>query len=148
MLRTWSQAGSIRVFLLMLIFSMHIFPAVPAQESGRFQERPADPKALLRSARTICVNTRSSRMSGEALERELLKLPELSTWEISIVRKPEDADLWLEVTRKKWTTRFTLTLVDPHTRNLLAAAEASSLGGEIEPKLAAHFVRIIKAARN
>ncbi len=107
----------------------------------------ADPYAVLRTASKIFVQAKSDFMDREALERELLNRADFSEWGMVVTRNREDANLVVEITRKKFTTRFTIRLVDPRTSHVLAAEEASSLGGEIEPKLADRFVKLIKAAR-
>lgn len=120
---------------------------LPVVSGQTITQRQTDSDSLLQTARRLYIFQRSTFMNREAFERELLKRPECKEWEMVIVRNPEEADLVLEVTRKKWTTRFTLSLVNPANNNLIASQEASSLGGEIEPKLAERFVRMIKTAR-
>jgi hypothetical protein len=121
---------------------------------GRRQERgaPAAGRSretgppLLCTARIIYVHVRTNYMNGEALERELLKRPELRRWGMAVTRKKEEAELIIEVTRKRYTTRFSISVVDADTDLVIASDSASSIGGTVEPKLAARFVRQVKAA--
>lgn len=102
---------------------------------------------VIRSAETIFIEAHSERMSCSAFERELLKIPEFAAWGLTITRQKENADLIVEVYRKKWTTRFTIIVIDPKTKTALASCEETSLGGEIEPKLAACPMKILHSAK-
>ncbi len=106
------------------------------------------PEAVIRAARTIFIHVQSEFFDREALERELLNQPDFRRWGLVITTNREDADLIAEVTRKKLTTRFTIRLIDAQTRHVLVAAEASSLGGEIEPHLARNLVKRLKPYRD
>jgi hypothetical protein len=102
----------------------------------------------LRSARAIFIEAHSGFMNAQTFEREFMKLPEFDAWGLSLVRKKEAADLIVEVYRKKWTTRFTITVMTPDATEILASCEESSLGGEIEPKLAQCLVKILRKAKS
>ncbi|HEX4946112.1 MAG TPA: hypothetical protein VFZ34_05595 [Blastocatellia bacterium] len=102
---------------------------------------------ILRTAKTVFVQPKSDYMNREALERELVKHPEFNQLGLLVVRDKEEADLILEVYRKKWTTRFTITAVDARTGALVASCQDSSIGGDVEPKLAKCFIKQAKAAR-
>ncbi len=103
--------------------------------------------AILRGAKTVFVEPKSDYLNGTALERELVKHPEFNQLGLLVVRNHRDADLILEVYRKKWTTRFTITAIDRHTRALVSSCQESSIGGDVEPKLAKCFIKQAKAAR-
>ena len=103
--------------------------------------------AILRTAQTVFIQPKSDYMNREALERELVKHPEFNHLGLLVVRDKEAADLILEVYRKKWTTRFTITAVDARTGALVGSCQESSIGGDVEPKLAKCFIKQAKAAR-
>jgi hypothetical protein len=102
---------------------------------------------ILRAAKTVFIQQKSDYLNREALERELVKHPEFNRLGLLVVRDKEEADLILEVYRKKWSTRFTITAVDARTGALVASCQESSLGGDIEPKLAKCFIKQAKTAR-
>jgi hypothetical protein len=102
---------------------------------------------ILRAAKTVFVQPKSDYLNRAALERELVKHPEFNRLGLLVVRDKEEADLILEVYRKKWTTRFTVTAVDARTGALVASCQESSIGGDVEPKLAKCFIKQAKAAR-
>ncbi len=103
--------------------------------------------AILRIAKTVFVYPKSEYMNREALERELVKHPDFNQLGLLVVRNKEDADLILEVYRKKWTTRFTITAVDARTKALVSSCQESSIGGDVEPKLAKCFIKQLRSAR-
>ncbi len=130
---------------------------VAEQETGKPQEpklvRPNIPISelpaaeALNKARLLFIRPRSSFLNKEKLERELLKRKEFVEMGLEITRSASHADLVLEITRKKLTTRFTCNVIEPKTQRVLAGTTASSLGGEIEPNLADAIVKELKAKR-
>ncbi len=109
--------------------------------------QPAGATAILRAAKTVFVRPKSDYMNREALERELVKHADFNQLGLLVGRDEKDADLILEVYRKKWTTRFTITAIDKRTRAIVSSCQESSIGGDVEPKLAKCFIRQAKAAR-
>lgn len=108
---------------------------------------PTSAVSILRTAKTVFIQPKSDYMNREALERELVKHPDFNRLGLLVVRDKEEADLILEVYRKKWTTRFTITAVDARTGALVASCQESSVGGDVEPKLAKCFIKQAKAVR-
>lgn len=102
---------------------------------------------VMREAKVLYINQRSSRFNKEKLERELLKRREFGEMGLEITRNEDLADLILDVTRKRFTTRFTCSFLEPTTERVVAGVTASSLGGEIEPHLADAIVKQFKEAR-
>jgi len=115
----------------------------PAQH--RLAKMPA--AEALREARLLYIRPRSSWFNSEKLERELLKRKEFGEMGLEITRSANFADLILEITRKRFTTRFTCSIIEPGSERILAGATASSLGGEIEPHLADAILKQFKAVR-
>lgn len=119
------------------------------QETKTAPARIADlpgPEAL-RQARLLFIRPRSSFFNKEKLERELLKRKEFNEMGLEMTRSISNADLVLEITRKRLTTRFTCNVIEPITQRVLAGTTASSLGGEIEPNLADAIVKELKTKR-
>lgn len=102
---------------------------------------------VMREARVLYIKQRSSRFNKEKLERELIKRREFGEMGLEITRNEDLADLVLDVTRKRFTTRFTCSFLEPTTERVVAGVTASSLGGEIEPHLADAIVKQFKEAR-
>jgi Protein of unknown function (DUF1566) len=109
--------------------------------------QPTNATAILRAAKTVFIYPKSDYMNREALERELVKHPDFNQLGLLVVRNEIEADLILEVYRKKWTTRFTITAMDRRSLALVSSCQESSIGGDVEPKLAKCFIKQAKAAR-
>lgn len=148
----------ITLFLLLSLASPSASLSQTAfQEPGKTQEpklvQPKTPISelpaaeALRQARLLFIRPKSSFMNKEKLERELLKRKEFGEMGFEITRSHLNADLILEITRKRLTTRFTCNVIEPVTQRILAGTTASSLGGEIEPNLADAIVKELKAKR-
>lgn len=127
-----------------LIFGLGILAAnlhavASAQES--------EAVTVMRSAKMIYIRIQSNYCNREELEKNLLQSKEFQMWGLALTQDEKEADLVLEVHRKRWTTRFTIAALNPHTKHLLASDSDTSLGGEIEPKLAQLFIRQLKKVR-
>ncbi len=127
-----------------LIVAFGIFTLAQAQTST---STAGGATAILRTAKTVFVAPKSECMNREALERELVKHPDFNQLGMLVVRNKEDADLILEVYRKKWTTRFTITAMDAKTKALVSSCQESSIGGDVEPKLAKCFIKQLRSAQ-
>jgi len=133
-------------------------PATAQVDQSSAQNRPApraateemiydSPNDILSSARVLFVRSRSGFFEGEVFEREILKRGEKEKMELFITRDESQADLIVEIYRKKFTTRFVFSLIEPKTRLVVASDRSSSLGGDIEPDLANLLIKKFKAAR-
>ncbi len=150
-----------RQITLFLLLSLAISSASLSQTAFQEPGKPQEPKLVqpkipiselpaaeaLRQARLLFIRPKSSFMNKEKLERELLKRKEFGEMGLEITRSHLNADLILEITRKRLTTRFTCNVIEPVTQRILAGTTASSLGGEIEPNLADAIVKELKAKR-
>jgi hypothetical protein len=111
----------------------------------RLPELPA--REVMKYAQLLHFKARSRWYNAEKLERELLKRKEFGELGLEVTREEKYADLVIEVTRKKLTTRFTCTMLEPHSKRVVGGTTASSLGGEVEPHLADALIKEFKAAR-
>ena len=112
---------------------------------NQISELPA--AEALQKARMLFIRPRSGFFDKDKLERELLKRKEFGEMGLELTRSVSNADLVLEITRKRFTTRFTCNVIEPVTERVLTGVTASSLGGEIEPHLAEALVKEFKAKR-
>jgi len=119
-------------------------PAPRASTEEMIYEGPND---VLRSARVLFVRSRSRLFEGEVFEREILKRSEKEKLELFITRDESQTDLIIEVYRKKFSTRFVFSVIEPKTKLVVAGDKSSSLGGDIEPDLANLLIKKFKAAR-
>jgi hypothetical protein len=111
----------------------------------RRAEPPADPAALLRTARYIYVRSLSLLIEGSDVENKLRRHADFQRLGMLITRNEEDADLILEV-RRGVLTKFVFTAVDPRTGIVVASGKLSSLGGTVDGKVAKLFMKQVLAA--
>lgn len=133
-----------RCFVMVAVFGI---ASALAQAPNPAPSPAGGATGILRAAKTVFIQPKSDYLNREALERELVKHPDFNQLGLLVVRDKEEADLILEIYRKKWTTRFTITAVDARTGALVASCQESSIGGDVEPKLAKCFIKQAKAAR-
>jgi hypothetical protein len=142
---------------LLLTFGLGALETTPAQE-GKARPprvapptviappRPTDPTTILRSAKTIYVNS-SSILVGEAvIEAKLRKRPEFQQLGLLITRDPTEADLVLELKHDLFTM-YVYTAIDPSTNIVVATGKLSSLGGTVAGKVAKRFLKQMVKAR-
>ena len=99
----------------------------------------------LQCRKQLRIDAASGFFSADDLARHLLANADFQALGYQLIKhetfprapRPANAE-WLEirVTRKKFTTRFTVALEDPKNGRLFISEQANSIGGEIEPKLA------------
>ena len=119
----------------------------PEREGAR--SRVTDPAAIMRGARSVYVRSDSAFVSGSEVEDSLRRRKEFQAWGMVITRNPSDADLVVVITRKLFTRRFTFSVVDPRTMEVVASGKTRSVlfGKKIADKVAEKFANRFKAAR-
>jgi hypothetical protein len=118
-----------------------------AKEAAR--TRVTDPGTILRRARFVYVSSESAFVNAREIEDSLRKRKEFQAWGMIITRNWAEADLLMEVTRKAFTRRFTFTVVDPRTMEVVASGKTRSVlfGKKIPNKVAEKFANRIKVYR-
>jgi hypothetical protein len=111
--------------------------------------RVTDPATILRRARFVYVDTDSVFVKQQEVEDSLLKRKEFKAWGMVVTRNIGEADLVIEVGRKAFTRRFTFSVVDPHTNEVLASGKMRSVlfGKKISNKVAEQFANRVKVYR-
>jgi hypothetical protein len=105
------------------------------------------PAELLKSAKIFFIRSKSAFFKPATLEQELLRREECEQWEIVIARNQMDAELIIEVDRKRFTNIFVYSLIDPVTDTVIAGGKIGSLGGSVEGQIADSLVRRLHKAR-
>ena len=119
-----------------------------AEEAARIAE--TDPKALLRRARVVYVDSDTSFFESELLQNALRKRQEFDTWQMAIVAgrgKYEVAEVVITIDRPLFTYTFTYTMT---SRNgiLLGSGKVTAFdGNDAAPKLAQRIIEEMKVAR-
>ncbi len=111
--------------------------------------RVTDPATILRRARFVYVNSDSAFVNSHEIEDSLRKRKEFQAWGMVVTRNWQDADLMIEVSRKAFTRRFTFTVVDPRTMEVVASGKMRSVlfGKKIPNKVAEQFTNRVKVYR-
>ena len=109
----------------------------------------ADPSAALRRARFVMVRSDSAFVSGREVEDSLRKRKEFQAWGMVITRNEAQADLIIEITRKPLTRRFTFSVLDPRTSEVVTSGKTRSVlfGKKISNKIAEKFANRVKVYR-
>jgi hypothetical protein len=100
----------------------------------------ADPKELLRSAKTAVIHTRTMFFTPETLEREFVKQDGYAALGLVLVKDARVADLAITVDRPLFTYTFTYAVTDAKTSIVLdsgkvTAADGNSAAGKITKEL-------------
>jgi hypothetical protein len=108
-----------------------------------------DPATVLRKARFVLVRSDSAFVSGREVEASLLKRKEFKAWGMVITRSEAQADLIIEITRRPLTRRFTFSVIDPRTAEVVASGKTRSVlfGKKIPNKIAEKFANRVKVYR-
>lgn len=111
--------------------------------------RVTDPATILRRARFVYVDTDSFFVKQQEVEDSLLKRKEFKAWGMVVTRNIGEADLIIEVGRKVFTRRFTFSVVDPHTNEVVASGKMRSVlfGKKISNKVAEQFANRVRVYR-
>ena len=111
--------------------------------------RVTDPGTILRRARFVYVSSESAFVNAREIEDSLRKRKEFQAWGMIVTRNPAEADLLIEVTRKAFTRRFTFTVVDPRTMEVVTSGKMRSVlfGKKIPNKVAEKFANRVKVYR-
>lgn len=109
---------------------------------------PADPSSVLRTCRTIFVESHTIYMKGNLLQDALFTRPEMREWGIRIGDDRQAADVYIDVTRPFLTFDWEYKMIDNRTGTVLGTGKVVAWDGRIAaPQLAAEIVKRIRSAR-
>lgn len=111
--------------------------------------RVTDPAEIMRRARFVYVESDSAFVNAREIEDSLRKRKEFQAWGMVVTRNGSDADLVIQISRKAFTRRFTFTVVDPRTMEVVASGKMRSVlfGKKIPNKLAEQFANRVRLYR-
>jgi len=89
----------------------------------------ADPKKLLRIAKTAIIHSRTSFFTPEALEREFVKQAGYNALGLILVKDARVADLAITIDRPLFTYTFTYAVTDAKTSVVLDAGKVTAIDG-------------------
>src|SRR2546423_15215950 len=111
--------------------------------------RATDPATLMRTAHFIRVHSDSIFVNEREVEDSLRKRKEFQAWGMVLTRNDAEADLVVEISRKAFTRRFTFTVLDPRTMEIVTSGKTRSVlfGKHIPTKIAEKFANRVKVVR-
>ena len=107
-----------------------------------------DAGGILRSARTIFVESHTIWMKGNLLQDALYTRPEMREWSIRIVDDRHGADIYIDVTRPFLTYDWIFKMISPKTGTVLGTGKVTAIDGPAAAqRLAIDIVNQIRSAR-
>lgn len=120
-----------------------------AEEAARIAE--TSPKALLRRARVVYVESSTSFFEAIQLQNALRKRDEFDTWQMAIVDgydKRNVADVIIDIDRPLFTYTFTYKITNRSNGVVLATGKLTAWdGNDAAPKLAQRIIEEMRVAR-
>src|SRR5258708_19495293 len=112
------------------------------------RESGSDPAGILRSARSIFVESHTIWMKGNLLQDALYTRPETREWGIRIVDDRNGADIYIDVTRPFLTYHWIFKMINPKTGMVLGTGKVTAIDGPPPAqRLAIDTVNQIRSAR-
>jgi hypothetical protein len=142
-----------KIFLLKLLLFLFCCLFVSTFTANIFGQDKSNQQAIdknetIRNARVYFIRSESRYAKSEALEDEILKQPEVQQWGLIITRDESKAQLIFEVTRKRWSKKYTFVVIDPITNYvLLTGTIRNRWFHRVEHLLARRFVERMKEIR-
>jgi hypothetical protein len=108
----------------------------------------ADPKQILKSAKTIFIRSKTSFLTVDTLDHALLQQKDWEKLGLTIVTDPRVADLSIEIDRPLFTYYHTIVITDKRTTIILGTGKVTAFDGTIASTgLAGDIVKIFATAR-
>jgi S1-C subfamily serine protease len=119
-----------------------------AANDTTIREPGNDPAAILRSARSIFVESHTIWMKGNLLQDALYVRPEMKEWSMRIVDDRSGADIYIDVTRPWLTYDWIFKMINPKTGMVLGTGKVTAIDGPAAAqRLAIDIVNQIRSAR-
>lgn len=128
--------------------SGRVSPASATDEGESARESARDAAAILGSARTVFIWSRTVFVKQEVIESALLKRDDYRQSGLLLTKDRDAADLILSVRRANFTTEYPYDVVDQRTRLVVGGGKVNSLFGTAAGKIASGFMKQIKKARS
>src|SRR5881296_794746 len=117
--------------------------------SSAIREARSDPAGILRSARSIFVESHTIWMKGNLLQDALYTRPEIREWGVRIIDDRNEADIYIDVTRPWLTYDWIFKMISPKTGMVLGTGKVTAIDGPAAAqRLAIDIVNRIRSARS
>ncbi|MGB2901710.1 MAG: S1C family serine protease [Candidatus Acidiferrum sp.] len=112
------------------------------------RESGSDPAGILRSARSIFVESHTIWMKGNLLQDALYIRPEMKEWGMRIVDDRNGADIYIDVTRPWLTYDWIFKMINPKTGMVLGTGKVTAIDSPAAAqRLAIDIVNQIRSVR-
>jgi len=119
-----------------------------AANGTAIRESGNDPAGILRSARSIFVESHTIWMKGNLLQDALYIRPEMREWGIRVVDDRNGADIYIDVTRPFLTYDWIFKMINPKTGMVLGTGKVTAIDGPAAAqRLAIDIVNQIRSVR-
>jgi hypothetical protein len=109
----------------------------------------SEPNSIMRSARTIVVQSMTVYLKAEQFESELRKRPEFSAMGLMIVKDSKVADIRIDINRAEFSFKYSYTATNPETSIVVSSGRVTAWNGDFAaPRLAREFLMQMQAARS
>jgi hypothetical protein len=117
-------------------------------DTSEFRQGPTNPANVLRTCKSIFVESHTIYMKGNLLQDALYTRPEIRDWGIRVVDDRKGADVYIDVTRPFLTFDWVYKTIDNRTGRVLSGGKVTAWDGRIAaPQLAAEIVKDIRDVR-
>jgi len=122
--------------------------AISAEGDTGIRRAENEPDQILRSARTIFVESHTIWMKGNLLQDALYVRPELRKWGIRIVDDRKEADIYIDVTRPFLTYDWVFQMIGSKTGTEIRKGRVTAIDGPAAAqRLAIDIVNQIRSVR-
>lgn len=106
------------------------------------------PAQILKNAKVVCIQSKTSFLTVDTLDRALLLQKDWGKLGLTIVQDPRVADLLIEIDRPLFTYVHTFVLVDKKTSMILGSGKVTAFDGTTASgTLAKDIIKIFAAER-
>jgi len=116
--------------------------------SNAIRSAPSSADEIIRSAKSIFVESHTIWMKGNLLQDGLYTRPEIREWGIRIIDDRNEADIYIDVTRPFLTYDWIFKMISPKTGMVLGEGKVTAIDGPAAAqRLAIDIVNRIRSAR-
>lgn len=120
----------------------------PAGSTTAFRAAESGADEIVRTAKTIFVESHTIWMKGNLLQDALYVRPEIREWGFRIVDDRKEADIYIDVTRPWLTYDWIFKMISPKTGMVVGEGKVRAIDGPTAaPRLAIDIVNRIRSAR-
>ena len=121
---------------------------VAAANTATVRAPANDPDEIVRTAKSIFVESHTIWMKGNLLQDALYVRPEIHEWGIRIVDDRNEADIYIDVTRPWLTYNWIFKMISPKTGTVLGEGKVTAIDGPAAAqRLAIDIVNRIRSTR-